>query len=157
MSDVNPRKGESKEDFISRFMSETKSEYPDEKQRLAVAYSYWNKRKTRDISRANEAFATREIKRLEQKIRDIEFELRALQKEDLRYGSAKSTDRRQALLKTQLKEAQNKLADYKRRFPECCDSLKRFEIEFTDSKGRNVIRIVRAKSIEEVFDKYYNG
>ena len=42
--DIMPRKGESKSDFISRFMSETKSEYPDEKQRLAVAYSYWRKR-----------------------------------------------------------------------------------------------------------------
>lgn len=43
VKDVEPRQGESKEDFISRFMSATKSEYPDEKQRLAVAYSYWNK------------------------------------------------------------------------------------------------------------------
>lgn len=42
--DVKPRKGESKSDFISRFMSETKAEYPDEKQRLAVAYSYWRNR-----------------------------------------------------------------------------------------------------------------
>ena len=45
IKDVNPRSGESKEDFISRFMSETKEEYPDEKQRLAVAYSYWKKGK----------------------------------------------------------------------------------------------------------------
>ena len=44
-NDVEPRKNESKEDFISRFMSETKSEYPDRKQRLAVAYSYWNRAK----------------------------------------------------------------------------------------------------------------
>lgn len=44
-NDVNPRKGESKEDFISRFMSETKHEYPDRKQRLAVAYSYWRNAK----------------------------------------------------------------------------------------------------------------
>lgn len=44
--DVNPRSGESKDDFIARFMRETKNEYPNEKQRLAVAYSYWeNKRK----------------------------------------------------------------------------------------------------------------
>lgn len=39
--DVKPRAGESKNEFISRFMRETKNEYPDEKQRLAVAYSYW--------------------------------------------------------------------------------------------------------------------
>ncbi len=44
LRDVEPRKGESKQNFISRFMRETKSEYPDYKQRLAVAYSYWNKR-----------------------------------------------------------------------------------------------------------------
>lgn len=43
--DVYPNKGETKEDFISRFMKETKEEYPDYKQRLAVAYSYWNKSK----------------------------------------------------------------------------------------------------------------
>ncbi len=42
--DVYPNKGETKEDFISRFMSATKEEYPDYKQRLAVAYSYWNKK-----------------------------------------------------------------------------------------------------------------
>ena len=42
--DVNPNEGESKEDFISRFMSETKEEYPDEKQRYAVANSYWERR-----------------------------------------------------------------------------------------------------------------
>lgn len=41
MHDVDPRSGESKDDFIARFMEETKNEYPDEKQRLAVAYSYW--------------------------------------------------------------------------------------------------------------------
>lgn len=43
VKDVNPKEGESREDFISRFMSETKEEYPDRKQRLAVAYSYWKK------------------------------------------------------------------------------------------------------------------
>lgn len=47
INDVSPRKDESKDEFISRFMSETKSEYPDKKQRYAVALSYWNKR-TRD-------------------------------------------------------------------------------------------------------------
>lgn len=44
VKDVNPRKDESKDDFIARFMSETKEEYPDRKQRFAVANSYWNKR-----------------------------------------------------------------------------------------------------------------
>lgn len=42
--DIKPRKGESKQHFIARFMHATKAEYPDNKQRLAVAYSYWNKR-----------------------------------------------------------------------------------------------------------------
>lgn len=42
--EVYPNKGESKEDFIKRFMKVTKKEYPDVKQRLAVAYSYWNRR-----------------------------------------------------------------------------------------------------------------
>lgn len=48
MHDVDPRSGESKDDFIARFMSETKSEYPDEKQRLAVAFSYWKKAHGKD-------------------------------------------------------------------------------------------------------------
>ena len=41
VKDVKPRKGEKEDEFISRFMSATKNEYPDQKQRLAVAYSYW--------------------------------------------------------------------------------------------------------------------
>lgn len=41
INDVEPRSGESKEDFIKRFMSETVNEYPDEKQRYAVALKYW--------------------------------------------------------------------------------------------------------------------
>ena len=44
VKDVNPKEGESKEDFISRFMSETESEYPDRKQRFAVANSYWERK-----------------------------------------------------------------------------------------------------------------
>lgn len=48
IKDVKPRKGESKKDFIARFMKETKKEYPDEKQRAAIAYSYWNRRNIKD-------------------------------------------------------------------------------------------------------------
>jgi len=44
ITEIYPDKGESKKDFISRFMSSTKDEYPDEKQRLAVAYSYWERK-----------------------------------------------------------------------------------------------------------------
>ena len=45
LNEVYPNKGESKKDFISRFMSVTKDEYPDTKQRYAVALSYWDRRK----------------------------------------------------------------------------------------------------------------
>jgi len=48
LDEVYPKKGESKEDFISRFMSVTKDEYPSQKQRLAVAYSYWNRRNKKE-------------------------------------------------------------------------------------------------------------
>lgn len=48
IKDVEPRADEDKDEFISRFMRETKEEYPDEKQRLAIAYSYWNKKSTKD-------------------------------------------------------------------------------------------------------------
>lgn len=44
INEIYPDKSESKEDFISRFMSATKDEYPDEKQRIAVAYSYWDRK-----------------------------------------------------------------------------------------------------------------
>ncbi len=42
-----PRTGESQSDFMARFMSNStmKTEYPDQKQRLAVAYSKWKKKK----------------------------------------------------------------------------------------------------------------
>src|ERR1700721_2760610 len=41
-----PTKDESKSEYISRFVSssEAKEDFPDEKQRLAVAYSLWEKR-----------------------------------------------------------------------------------------------------------------
>lgn len=44
LNEVYPNKGESKKDFIARFMSVTKDEYPDTKQRYAVAMSYWDRR-----------------------------------------------------------------------------------------------------------------
>ena len=44
LNEVYPNKGESKKDFISRFMSVTKDEYPDIKQRYAIANDYWNRR-----------------------------------------------------------------------------------------------------------------
>ena len=55
LHDVEPRSGESKDEFISRFMKETKSEYPDMKQRLAVAYSYW-KNKGKDSMMKDEYY-----------------------------------------------------------------------------------------------------
>jgi len=41
-----PNKGESKEAFISRFMSNDrmKGDYSDNKQRVAVAYSQWRRK-----------------------------------------------------------------------------------------------------------------
>lgn len=36
-----PNKGETRAKFISRFMSEMKNEYPDHKQRLAIAFDQW--------------------------------------------------------------------------------------------------------------------
>lgn len=57
INEIYPDKGESKEDFISRFMSATKDEYPDEKQRLAVAYSYWERKdkKNEDMNTDNQS------------------------------------------------------------------------------------------------------
>ena len=44
LTEVYPHKGESKKDFTKRFMSVTKDEYPDIKQRYAVCMSYWSRR-----------------------------------------------------------------------------------------------------------------
>jgi hypothetical protein len=43
-----PNKKESQSEFIARFMSNPlmKKEYPEEKQRLAIAYSQWKKKKS---------------------------------------------------------------------------------------------------------------
>lgn len=49
IKDVNPKEGESKRAFIARFMSETKGEYPDRKQRYAVANSYWDKKDEKKV------------------------------------------------------------------------------------------------------------
>ena len=46
--DVKPKKGEKKKEFLQRFMKETEKEYPDEKQRYAVANSYWERKKIKD-------------------------------------------------------------------------------------------------------------
>jgi hypothetical protein len=45
---VTPEKDESQDDFISRFMSDelSKKEFPDDKQRVAVAFTQWNNKKS---------------------------------------------------------------------------------------------------------------
>jgi len=50
LTEVYPNEGESKKDFVSRFMSVTKDEYPDVKQRYAVALSYWDRAKRKNES-----------------------------------------------------------------------------------------------------------
>ena len=45
LNEVYPNKGESKKDFLARFMSTMADEYPNSKQRFAVANSYWDRRK----------------------------------------------------------------------------------------------------------------
>lgn len=55
LHEVYPNKGESKEDFISRFMSVTKDEYPDTKQRYAIALSYWDRRNKKKVNESQES------------------------------------------------------------------------------------------------------
>lgn len=43
LNEVYPQKNETKSDFINRFMRVTAKEYPNVKQRYAVANSYWDK------------------------------------------------------------------------------------------------------------------
>ena len=49
LNEVYPNKGESKKDFTARFMSATKDEYPDVKQRYAVCMSYWDRRNKKRV------------------------------------------------------------------------------------------------------------
>lgn len=51
--DISPKEGETRVDFIGRAMSELKEEYPDEQQRLAVAYGYWKKAHHKDAAEAD--------------------------------------------------------------------------------------------------------
>ena len=48
LTEVYPQKNESKSDFINRFMRVTAEEYPDVKQRYAIALSYWNKKNLKE-------------------------------------------------------------------------------------------------------------
>lgn len=48
LTEVYPQKNESKSDFINRFMRVTAGEYPDVKQRYAIALSYWNKKNLKE-------------------------------------------------------------------------------------------------------------
>ena len=49
LTEVYPQKNETKSDFINRFMRVTAKEYPDVKQRYAVAYSYWDRRDKKEL------------------------------------------------------------------------------------------------------------
>lgn len=51
--EVYPQKGETKSDFINRFMRVTSSEYPDVKQRYAVANSYWERRYKKNLKESD--------------------------------------------------------------------------------------------------------
>jgi hypothetical protein len=51
----NPRKGETKEDYIAKFMAspEARKDFPDPKQRAAVAYSKWKEHGGKDNALSN--------------------------------------------------------------------------------------------------------
>ena len=70
LNEVYPNKGESKKDFIARFMKVTKDEYPDIKQRYAVALSYWNRRKKKVLSEEDEFDMNEFISLMENEIFD---------------------------------------------------------------------------------------
>lgn len=69
LNEVYPNKGESKEDFITRFMRATKKEYPSRKQRYAVALSYWDRGLKESIEDNSK------IKEIEDFIKDV-YDLR---------------------------------------------------------------------------------
>ena len=68
LNEVYPNKGESKKDFISRFMSVTKDEYPDNKQRYAVALSYWDRR-----NKKNESVESSDIEKVREYLLSLNY------------------------------------------------------------------------------------
>lgn len=62
----NPIKGETKEEFIARFMSdpEAKKSFPDQKQRLAVAYSKWRRKELSEELKA----ISKELKQIKESL-----------------------------------------------------------------------------------------
>lgn len=54
LEEVYPQKGETKSDFINRFMRATAKEYPDVKQRYAVANSYWDNRDKKKLKESSD-------------------------------------------------------------------------------------------------------
>ena len=71
LSEVYPQKNETKTDFINRFMRVTAKEYPDVKQRYAVANSYWERRDKKRLKESENSiiednkYASIERKRLQ--------------------------------------------------------------------------------------------
>ena len=94
LNEVYPNKGEKKKDFISRFMSATKNEYPDEKQRYAVANSYWNRRNKKkvnemlyDLTKEQQAKAkTIKLTKVERKDYPYEFEGHKIEHDEVNFG-----------------------------------------------------------------------
>ena len=56
LTEVYPLKNETKSDFINRFMRATAKEYPNVKQRYAVANSYWERRNLKESIKNNKVF-----------------------------------------------------------------------------------------------------
>ncbi len=53
LNEIYPWKNEAKSDFINRFMRVMSKEYPNVKQRYAVAYSYWDRRNDRKLEESD--------------------------------------------------------------------------------------------------------
>lgn len=53
LTEIYPTEGESKKDFLSRFMKSMADEYPNVKQRFAIANSYWERRKIQEDATDN--------------------------------------------------------------------------------------------------------
>lgn len=64
LNEVYPHKGESKKDFTARFMSATKDEYPDIKQRYAVCMSYWDRKNKKNKIKESEGIVKMKAIRL---------------------------------------------------------------------------------------------
>src|SRR5690554_6488002 len=85
---IEPREGETQDEFIERCMSEEKESIPDQDQRLAACFDMWRRDKGESEASLTQAMQQKVIDFLAQKGKDAGFQIKAQKRaaEILIYG-----------------------------------------------------------------------